>query len=1289
MFKNRFLPCLFVLIASILVGCSGGGADNKGHDTAPALSLSITVPTEYPEGTATDIPVIVTNTGNQTAKNITYQISGQQPVSNQSTNNSSSVQIDSVMAHKCANIEVGSSCQINVHVPADISADSLVFSASNGSSLNNIKTAIIAITGLPVNNLPGTDGLVFYAPSEIPDNATIAIITMVVASPNVGDFNNIVLLDASGNRLNYQVLTGNNGIGMSNLRQGSVVTIAVQIPNNAKQLVIYPQLLQNNSPLPTPTPGPSPTPINPIVIDVVKTAIINVTPDYIYFNESNTSQTITISNSGESVATGLSIELAGVTPQPFAINQAQSTCGNQLESGNACNYVITFNSNLHTAGTSVITLNYFDGKEQKSNTSTFDYKGQNVVAGLSVDSVNNPNFNFTTTTAHSDVSSVVRLTNTGQTDITIGQVSLPSNFTFSPDSSNGCSVGIVLAQQQFCYGVIRYNNNNVTQLTTGEVAVNYSYLDIDGVTTLSSQSVVGLTWSTVQSQATLAIANNSYNIGSIFNNNTALLTQTINVVNIGEASTVGNITAQLNNNTHNLFQISANNCQNGLLAGESCNIVVAYGPAANSINPGVVEAQLGLTYTPSINTSSSQTTTNLTGNIVGAKSAALSVTSSISASIAGNGSISSSYEIESGTSTSITYTLTNSGERPATNFYIESNAITGWSLQANNCGTSQNKISLDVSQSCQVSYSSPITLGSNNVTPSGFSATWVDEDSPNGETQTVSNSTIYINGYQPAAISANTNGILVDSNSNSTTPLTVSLSGGYNVESQIITISGSGFTVTPSSCALDYNNTTCTFSISTTSVTDGIYNLMLNNSGTIAIPVSQIAVTVISGNSWTWMSGSNSLNQLGVYGIKGIPAANNTPGARTAGASWTDLSNNFWIYSGRSYEIGNLGTSNDLWKYDAANNQWVWVAGESYPNVNVPAVYSKTPNATNTPGSRAYSTSWTDLSGNLWLFGGTGYDSLGNGSNPNDLWKYNPTTNQWVWVTGSSNSNQAGVYGTKGTPSPSNIPGSRSGSNSWTDNNGNLWLFGGNGKDSTSTSGGLNDLWKYNIQTNQWTWVSGSKNTQQLGVYGVKGVANSANVPGSRQYASSWADESGNLWLFGGQVYYNNGTTSGYQIKNDLWKYNIQSNQWTWMSGESSDNIPYGVYGTQGVANNTNILGGRTGSASWIDASGNLWIFGGTGYALSGNTTGLNDLWKYDTQTNQWTWMSGANSNAIQYSSYGTKGVPSSSNQPGYRYMASSFISSNGNLFMFGGQGRAATGSTSYINDLWSYTPPK
>lgn len=34
--------------------------------------------------------------------------------------------------------------------------------------------------------------------------------------------------------------------------------------------------------------------------------------------------------------------------------------------------------------------------------------------------------------------------------------------------------------------------------------------------------------------------------------------------------------------------------------------------------------------------------------------------------------------------------------------------------------------------------------------------------------------------------------------------------------------------------------------------------------------------------------------------------------------------------------------------------------------------------------------SWTDASGNLWLFGGDDYDSTGAQGNPNDLWEYQP-----------------------------------------------------------------------------------------------------------------------------------------------------------------------------------------------------------------------------------------------------------------------------------------------------------
>jgi hypothetical protein len=42
------------------------------------------------------------------------------------------------------------------------------------------------------------------------------------------------------------------------------------------------------------------------------------------------------------------------------------------------------------------------------------------------------------------------------------------------------------------------------------------------------------------------------------------------------------------------------------------------------------------------------------------------------------------------------------------------------------------------------------------------------------------------------------------------------------------------------------------------------------------------------------------------------------------------------------------------------------------------------------PGARFGAHSWTDASGNLWLFGGQGGDATGNVGYLNDLWKYTP-----------------------------------------------------------------------------------------------------------------------------------------------------------------------------------------------------------------------------------------------------------------------------------------------------------
>ncbi len=184
-----------------------------------------------------------------------------------------------------------------------------------------------------------------------------------------------------------------------------------------------------------------------------------------------------------------------------------------------------------------------------------------------------------------------------------------------------------------------------------------------------------------------------------------------------------------------------------------------------------------------------------------------------------------------------------------------------------------------------------------------------------------------------------------------------------------------------------------------------------------------------------------------------------------------------------------------------------------------------------------------------------------------------------------------------------------------------------------------------------WVWVSGSNTANAAGTYGTLSIGSTTNVPGARQGATSWSDNAGNLWLFGGGGY---DSTGGGGTLNDLWKYTPSSQQWTWVSGANTGygfEVPSGVYGTLGVAAATNVPPARTGAASWTDNAGNLWMFGGLP-----NDTGLplNDLWKYTPSTQQWTWMGGANTVGAA-GTYGTLGVGSIDNVPG-AHQARSFL---------------------------------
>ena len=346
-----------------------------------------------------------------------------------------------------------------------------------------------------------------------------------------------------------------------------------------------------------------------------------------------------------------------------------------------------------------------------------------------------------------------------------------------------------------------------------------------------------------------------------------------------------------------------------------------------------------------------------------------------------------------------------------------------------------------------------------------------------------------------------------------------------------------------------------------------------------------------------------------------------------------------------------------------------WITGEN--TINNSGVYASIGNS-GTPGGREEASSWTDSNNNFWLFGGQGYDQSGNLGQLNDLWKYNKVSNQWIWITGSQFMESAGVYGVKGTASNANVPGARAGAMSWADNNGNLWLFGGYGYDINSNRGYLNDLWKYNTNSGKWTWISGSAESNQAGVYGTKGSYSSANVPGARDSALTWIDASGNLWLFGGCVTIDQFNCS---LINDLWEYNIAANQWRWVSGYDTPNQS-GNYGSLKVPSVNNLPTPREAGAAWVGSDGNLWLFGG---CCSSN---YNDLWRYNPLTGAWTWMSGSDQPG-QGGNYGTLGIPSLNNLPEAREDMISWVDNYGNFWLFGGTGTV----NDRLGDYWKYNP--
>jgi N-acetylneuraminic acid mutarotase/PKD repeat protein len=335
--------------------------------------------------------------------------------------------------------------------------------------------------------------------------------------------------------------------------------------------------------------------------------------------------------------------------------------------------------------------------------------------------------------------------------------------------------------------------------------------------------------------------------------------------------------------------------------------------------------------------------------------------------------------------------------------------------------------------------------------------------------------------------------------------------------------------------------------------------------------------------------------------------------------SWT-YNNKLYLFGGLSNKFftwnGDFADSllSDIWEFDLSTKKWRWIKGSNSFHQN--GVYGTQGTAAtgNTPGARSDALFW-QANDKFYLFGGRGRAENGSIGCLNDLWEFDPATNNWRWLKGSKLVNQFSTFGTMGTAGANNTPGGRVEGTCWTLNN-KLYTFLGRGIEPGNSFANpqlLHELWVYDITTNNWTWLKGNNSSQDYLVdnyanFGVKGVASAATRP-NVSYNPTGSVVDGKLYLFGGRTSYQyTGCTNCYDgTYNNLWSYDPATNYWTWVEGGRNNPVTTSYPDTP-VAPAIIWPGTKNNCSSNLS-----WTYGNSFYIFGGNNYGSNnEVWRYN-----------------------------------------------------------------------------
>ncbi|MCP9747818.1 kelch repeat-containing protein [Lacihabitans sp. CS3-21] len=387
----------------------------------------------------------------------------------------------------------------------------------------------------------------------------------------------------------------------------------------------------------------------------------------------------------------------------------------------------------------------------------------------------------------------------------------------------------------------------------------------------------------------------------------------------------------------------------------------------------------------------------------------------------------------------------------------------------------------------------------------------------------------------------------------------------------------------------------------------------------------------------------------------------NHPSPRQGAMLWNDKKGSIYMFGGEGVEeTGEVGVFNELWSFNLTTQSWELKKGNRKVNQKVER-YAKSIESFNTqPEGRKGASTWVDKNGDLWMFGGRGFDNV---SNYDQMWHFSAKKNTWILMGGSDKTNQKNNVSIKKENSAGSLPGARYGSAFWTDKDGNFWMFGGSvySNDKAKDSY-LADLWQFDFNKKTWILVAGP--IEEDPKVSPSDKEDFGRIPSARAQASSWYNSNNNsLYIYGG--YGLDPKALGDGGLSDLWQFDIIAKRWILLKGKSG-HFEKSNTGVTEVASDDVTPGFRHEAINWTDDLGDFWLFGGQRTTQNNIMYLNNDIWKYSPSNNKWMYIQSNGNPPIQKGGNG-------------------FSDSNGNLWIFGGNYVDSELTNRVSNDLWKF----